>query len=189
MILSVFAEKMRQEAKDDFKGRHSEAGLTLQAVGCYLRHALSSRNLEEMLLERWLPVDHSTINRWVLAYAPLLEKRLRRFRKIPCGPYRIDETYVRIKDRWRFLYRAIDKHGKPVDSMLSAKRDGMPPGASSANRSRKCHCWRRAGLARMATALLPPLSKIAKTTAFCRMARSIMSPSISNRGSRAINSF
>ncbi|POF27812.1 DDE superfamily endonuclease [Roseibium marinum] len=70
-----------------------------------------------------MAVDHSTINRWVLAYAPLIEKRLRRFRKPHCGSIRIDETYVRIKGQWRYLYRAIDKHGNPVGFLLTAKRN------------------------------------------------------------------
>jgi hypothetical protein len=76
-----------------------------------------------MFLERGFDVDHSTLNRWVLAYAPLLEKRLRFFRKPHCGSIRIDETYVKIRGQWRYLYRAIDKHGNPVDFLLTAKRD------------------------------------------------------------------
>ncbi len=76
-----------------------------------------------MFLERGFEVDHSTINRWVLTYAPLMEKRLRRFRKPHCGSVRIDETYVSIKGQWRYLYRAIDKPGDTVDFLLTAKRD------------------------------------------------------------------
>src|SRR3954467_7937369 len=76
-----------------------------------------------MLLERGLEVDHSTINRWVLAYAPSIERRLRMFRKPHCGSVRIDETYIRVRGQWRYLYRAIDKHGEAVDFLLTAKRD------------------------------------------------------------------
>src|SRR5690349_7113974 len=123
MILSALAEKLKRRAKDDFKGRHYEATLILQAVSWYLRYALSYRNIEEMLLERGLEVDHSTLNRWVLAYAPLIERRLRVFRKPPCGSIRIDETSIKIRGQWRYLYRAIDKHGTPVDFLLTAKRD------------------------------------------------------------------
>ena len=68
-------------------------------------------------------VDHSTLNRWVLAYAPLIEKQLRQFRKPHCGSVRIDETYIRVRGEWRYLYRAIDKHGNPVDFLLIANRD------------------------------------------------------------------
>ena len=123
MILSAIAAKLKRRSKDDFKGRHFEAGLIVQAVSWYLRYPLSYRDIEELLLERGLEVDHSTVNRWVLAYAPLVERRLRPFRKPHCGSIRVDETYVRIRGRWRYLYRAIDKYGEAVDFLLSAKRD------------------------------------------------------------------
>src|SRR6185295_2559489 len=102
---------------------HFEATLILQAVSWYLRYPLSYRDIEELFLERGLEVDHSTLNRWVLAYAPLIEKRLRAFRKPPCGSIRVDETYIKIRGQWRYLYRAIDKHGNSVDFLLTAKRD------------------------------------------------------------------
>ena len=123
MILSAIAEKLKRRSKDDFKGRHFEATLIVQAVSWYLRYPLSYRDIEELFLERGLEVDHSTLNRWVLAYAPLIEKRLRAFRKPHCGSVRIDETYIKVRGQWRYLYRAIDKHGKPVDFLLTAKRD------------------------------------------------------------------
>jgi IS6 family transposase len=123
MILNAIAAKLKRQAKDDFKGRHFEASLIVQAVSWYLRYPLSYRDIEEMLLERGLEVDHSTLNRWVLAYAPLIERRLRTFRKPHCGSIRIDETYVRVRGEWRYLYRAIDKYGMPVDFLLTARRD------------------------------------------------------------------
>jgi len=123
MILSAIAEKLKRRSKDDFKGRHFEAALILQAVSWYLRYPLSYRDIEELFRERGLEVDHSTLNRWVLADAPLIERRLRVFRKPPCGSIRIDETYIKIRSQWRYLYRAIDKHGAPVDFLLTAKRD------------------------------------------------------------------
>ena len=69
------------------------------------------------------PARSTTLNRWVLAYAPLIERRLRAFRRPHCGSVRIDETYVKIRGQWRYLYRAIDKYGTPVDFLLTAKRD------------------------------------------------------------------
>ena len=123
MILNALAEKLKRRAKDDFKGRHYEATLILQAVSWYLRYPLSYRDIEELFRERGLAVDHSTLNRWVLTYAPLIERRLRAFRKPHCGSVRIDETYIRIRGQWRYLYRAIDKHGTPVDFLLTATRD------------------------------------------------------------------
>ncbi|MBX9933438.1 MAG: IS6 family transposase [Methylobacterium sp.] len=123
MILFAIAAKLKQRAKADFKGRHYEAALIVQAVSWYLRYPLSYRDIEELFLERGLEVDHSTLNRWVLAYAPLIEKRLRAFRKPHCGSIRIDETYIKVRCEWRYLYRAVDKHGNPVDFLLTANRD------------------------------------------------------------------
>ena len=74
MILSSIVEKLNRQSKEDFKGRHFEAWLIIQAVTWYLRYPLSYRDLESMFLERGFEVDHSTINRWVLAYAALIEK-------------------------------------------------------------------------------------------------------------------
>ena len=123
MILHAIAAKLKRRSKEDFKGRHFEAALIVQAVSWYLRYPLSYRDIEELFLERGLAVDHATVNRWVLAYAPLIERRLRSFRKPHCGSIRIDETYIKIRGQWRYLYRAIDKHGVPVDFLLTAKRD------------------------------------------------------------------
>src|SRR3954471_9395442 len=73
MVLNALVEKLKRRSKDDFKGRHIEATLILQAVSWYLRYPLSYRDIEELLLERGLEVDHSTLNRWVLAYQPVDE--------------------------------------------------------------------------------------------------------------------
>src|SRR3954470_14457284 len=100
VILNGLVEKLKRRAKDDFKGRHFEAMLILQAVSWYLRYPLSYRDIEELFLERGLEVDHSTLNRWVLAYAPLIERRLRAFRKPHCGSIRVDETYIKIRGQW-----------------------------------------------------------------------------------------
>jgi transposase, IS6 family len=96
MILNALVERLKRRSKDDFKGRHYEASLILQAVSWYLRYPLSYRDIEELFLERGLEVDHSTLNRWVLAYAPLIERRMRSFRRPHCGSIRVDETYIKI---------------------------------------------------------------------------------------------
>src|SRR3954468_9667732 len=88
MILSAIAAKLKRRSKDDFRGRHFEAALIVQAVSWYLRYPLSYRDIEELFLERGVEVDHSTLNRWVLADAPLIERRLRLFRKPHCGSVR-----------------------------------------------------------------------------------------------------
>jgi hypothetical protein len=90
LILGAIAEKLKRRSKDDFKGRHYEASLILQAVSWNMRYPLSYRDIEELFLERGLEVDHATLNRWVLGYAPLIERRLRAFRKPHCGSIRID---------------------------------------------------------------------------------------------------
>ena len=76
MILNALVEKLKRRSKDDFKGRHYEATLILQAVSWYLRYPLSYRDIEELFLERGLEVDHATLNRWVLAYAPRRRRAL-----------------------------------------------------------------------------------------------------------------
>jgi transposase, IS6 family len=148
MILNTIAEKLKRQSKDDFKGRHFEAWLIVQAVAWYLRYPLSYRDLEEMFRERGFEVDHSTINRWVLAYAPVIEKRLRQFRRPHCGSVRIDETYVKIRGKWRYLYRAIDKHGNPVDFLLTASAISTLPSGSSERCLKMNPCCRRTGLGR-----------------------------------------
>ena len=104
MILSAIADRLKRRSKDDFKGRHFEAPLILQAVCWYLRDPLSYRDIEELFRERGLAVEHATLNRWVLAYAPLIERRLRSFRKPHCGSIRIDETYIKIRGACRKVF-------------------------------------------------------------------------------------
>jgi IS6 family transposase len=88
------------------------------------RYPLSYRNLEEMMAERGVEVDHSTINRWVLKFAPELNKRLRPHLSETNNSWRVDETYIEIKGEWKYLYHAVDSKGNTLDFMMSAKRDG-----------------------------------------------------------------
>lgn len=107
-----------------FKWRHFEKEIILPVVRWYLSYALSYRNLEEMMLERGISVDHSTVQRWVVYYAPLLENEFRKKYKLKVGSsWRMDETYIKIKGVWHYLYRAVDKEGDTVDFMLSKNRD------------------------------------------------------------------
>jgi transposase, IS6 family len=92
-------------------------------VRWYLRYSLSYRDLEEMMAERGLAVDHSTVWRWVQRYAPILHQRMRRERRNPNRSWRMDETYIRVGGKWTYLYRAVDSDGETIDFMLSPYRD------------------------------------------------------------------
>ena len=106
-----------------FKWRQTEPELILCAVRWYLRYSLSFRDVEELLSERGLEVDHTRIWRWVQRYGPELEERLRRHLKPTNKSWRVDETYVRVKGRWCYLYRALDSTGATIDFVLSGRRD------------------------------------------------------------------
>ena len=106
-----------------FRGRHFEDHVIILCVRWYLRYCLTLRDLEEMVAERGLAVDHSTIGRWVLRYAPELHKRIRRELRPPNRSWRVDETYIRVAGAWTYLYRAVDSTGATIDFMLSPKRD------------------------------------------------------------------
>src|SRR5215468_8796384 len=107
----------------DFKGSHFEKEIILWGVRWYVAYPISYRQLEEMMQERGVNVDHATLNRWVIKYAPEVEKQFRR-RQCPVGrSWRMDETYVKIKGKWAYLYRAVDKDGHTIDFLLTPNRD------------------------------------------------------------------
>lgn len=109
----------------DFRWRHFRGDIILWAARWYCKYGISYRNLEEMLEERGVDVDHTTLYRWVQYYAPEMEKRLRWYWKRPSitRSWRVDETYVKVEGKWTYLYRAVDKDGDTIDFYLSSARN------------------------------------------------------------------
>ena len=105
------------------KGLRFPMDVILVCIRWYAAYPLSYRHLEEMMQERGVFVDHSSINRWAIRFLPLLEKVFRKHKRPVGVSWRMDETYIKVKGQWKYLYRAVDKAGKTVDFLLTAKRD------------------------------------------------------------------
>jgi IS6 family transposase len=108
-----------------FKWPHFQADIILLCVHWYLRYSLSYRDLEEIMLERGLHIDHTTIYHWVQHYAPELEKRCRPHLNTTTDSWRVDETCVKVKKVWMYLYRAVDSQGNTLEFLLSVTRDAQ----------------------------------------------------------------
>jgi putative transposase len=106
-----------------FKGAHFVKDIILTCVRWYVAYPLSYRQVEELMHERGVSVDHATVNRWVLKYAPPLEEAFHPRKRPVWISWRMDETYIRIKGQWRYLYRAVDKTGQTIDFLLTEERD------------------------------------------------------------------
>ena len=105
-----------------FKGRHFAPDVILLCMRWYCRYALSYRDLEEMMAERHLSVDHTTIYRWVQHYAPELDRRVQWCKPLQTKTWYVDETYVKVRGEWMYLYRAIGDGGETLDFYLSQTR-------------------------------------------------------------------
>src|SRR5712671_7638424 len=110
-------------AQDLFKGRHFDQEIIILCVRWYLSFKLSSRDRVQMMSERGIRLAHSTILRWVQRYVPEFEKRWSRYARPVGGSWRCDETYIKVRGEWVYLYRAVNKAGKTVNFCLSRKRD------------------------------------------------------------------
>ncbi|NVM43224.1 IS6 family transposase [Ochrobactrum intermedium] len=106
-----------------FKGRHFDKSVILLCVRWYLTYNLSLRNLKEMMAERGITMDHTTVHRWVLHFSPLLLQRFNWKKRPVTRKWNLDETYVKVKGEWLYLYRAIDSNGNTVEFLFSRDRD------------------------------------------------------------------
>jgi putative transposase len=106
-----------------FKGAHFPKEVILMGVRWYVAYPLSTRHVEELMEERGVEVDHATINRWVIKYSAPLEAAFHRQKRPVWISWRMDETYIRVKGQWRYLYRAVDKTGQTIDFLLTEQRD------------------------------------------------------------------
>jgi putative transposase len=106
-----------------FKGAHFPKEIILMGVRWYVAYPLSYRHVEELLEERGVEVDHATIQRGVVKYSPELEEAFHRRKRPVWVSWRMDETYIKVKGQWRYLYRAVDKHGQTIDFLLTEQRD------------------------------------------------------------------
>ena len=106
-----------------FKGAHFPQDIILMGVRWYLAYPLSYRHVEELMEERGVPVDHATIQRWVVKYSPQLEEVFHRRKRPVWVSWRMDETYIKVKGQWYYLYRAVDKDGQTIDFLLTEHRD------------------------------------------------------------------
>jgi transposase-like protein len=106
-----------------FKGAHFPQEIILTGVRWYLAYPLSTRHVAELMEERGVELDHATINRWVIKYSPQLEEAFHRRKRPVWVSWRMDETYIKVKGEWRYLYRAVDKHGQTIDVLLTEQRD------------------------------------------------------------------
>ena len=111
---------------NSFKGYSYPKEVILQSVRWYLAYCLSYRDIEEILAERGIIVDHSTINRWVLRLAAMLEREFQKQKRRALGRVRFDETYLLVKGKWMYLYGAVDKHGETIDFLPTKHRETFP---------------------------------------------------------------
>ena len=105
----------------DFKGAHFPKSAILYAVFFYVRYSVSYREIQEIMAERGVDVDHATLNRWVVRYSPQIADRAQKRKRPTLGSWRVNETYIKVKSRWTYLYRVLDRAGQTPNFMLSER--------------------------------------------------------------------
>jgi transposase-like protein len=119
---SVYRERESDDG-GELQGAHFPQDIILTSVRWYVVYPLSDRHVEELMEERGVAVDHATLQRWVVKYSPQLEAALHRHKRPVWVSWRMDETYMKVKGQWRYLYHAVDKHGHTIDFLLTEQRD------------------------------------------------------------------
>lgn len=109
------------------KGIRFPIDVILVCIRWYAAYPLSYRHLEEIIRERGVFADQSSINRWAIRFLPALEKAFRKHTRAAGGSWRMDDTYIKVKGVWKYLYRAVDKEGETVDFLPTARRDRPQP--------------------------------------------------------------
>ncbi len=123
VLTGLALDTYSMNSKSPFKWRHFTPDIILWGGRWYCLYPISYRQLEEMMCERGVEVDHSTLYRWVQKYAPQVDKRCRPHLKPSNDSWRVDETYIKVKREDRYLYRAVDSDGNTLDFLLTAKRN------------------------------------------------------------------
>lgn len=107
----------------DFKGSHFPRSVMLYAVFFYLRYPVSYRDLQDIMAERGVDVDHATLNRWVIRYSPQIADQAQKRKRPTLSSWRVDETYIKVKGKWTYLCRAVDRDADTLDFMLAERRN------------------------------------------------------------------
>jgi len=119
----LYKTEGRRVVSISFKWAQYPKSIILFAVFFYLRYPVSYRDLEEIMAERGVSVDHSTLNRWIVRYSPLLSSQAQARKRTTAKSWRADETYIKVRGQWAYLYRAVDRNGHTLDFMLSERRN------------------------------------------------------------------